>query len=184
MIMKSHRLNRPSRSARLRALALWAVCPLLLIACGPPQPTALDPIPIDPGPAPIADPIYDPGYDVQQLQGTWAARWGGFVIRREIVGNREQVAYYNAAGQLSRSHTADIEVMPSGVGTTQTLRWSNLQSIVGPPATPNTARGEYQFDVSGARMTEYHRTGTKTETIVWSRIAGPPAPLNAPEPPL
>ncbi|MGK0358646.1 MAG: hypothetical protein ACI9U2_000938 [Bradymonadia bacterium] len=163
-----------------------ALCPLLLLACGPPQPRALEPMPMEPAlaPAPIGEPVYDPGYDMQQLQGTWEAQWGGFVIRREIVGSREQVAYYNAAGQLSRSHTADIEVVPAAVGSTQTLRWSNLQSIVGPPATPGTSTGDYQFDVSGGRMTEYHRAGPKTETIVWTRISGPPAPFAAPVAPL
>ena len=183
MIMKSLPSKRPSTLAPLRQLALLAVCPLLLIACGPPPPTALDPM-MEPAPlpAPIGQPIYDPGYDMQQLQGTWEARWGGFVIRREIVGNKEQVAYYNAAGQLTRSHTADIEVISSGAS--QTLRWSNLQSIVGPPATPGTSTGEYRFDVSGARMTEYHQAGARTETIIWSRISGPPAPLAAPEQPL
>jgi hypothetical protein len=90
------------------------------------------------------------------------------------------VAYYSADGRLSRSHTADIDVSRGADGVTRTLSWSNLQSIVGPPATPATANGSYQFDVNGARMTEYHRTGVKTETIVWTRISGPPAPLTAP----
>lgn len=157
----------------------------LLVACGPPPPTEMDPMAVDPDPAPltpIAQPTYDPGYDLQDLQGTWEARWGGFVIRREIVSNKEQVAYYSADGRLARSHTADIEVSRAADGVSRTLRWSNLQSIVGPPARPATSTGEYRFEVSGARMTEYHRAGNKTDTIVWTRISGPPAPL-APEAP-
>lgn len=150
---------------------------VLCVACGGPQPTELDPI--DPQPAPVVEPAFDPAYDLQEIQGTWEARWGGFIIRREIVGSKEQVAYYGKDGKLDRSHTADIEVTRSVDGATRMLRWSNLQSIVGPPATPATRSGEYQYDSTGSRMTEYHQAGGTVETIVWTRISGPPAPRSA-----
>lgn len=161
----------------------WATLVGLCVACGPPPPTDLE-TQVDPQPiaAPITTaPAFDPAYDLQEIQGTWETRWGGYVIRREIVGGKEQLAYYGADGKLDRSHTADIEVTRSVDGFTRRLRWSNLQSIVGPPATPATRAGEYRYDCDGSKLTEYHTVGAKTDTIVWTRIAGPPAP-RSPEP--
>lgn len=144
-------------------------------------------------PPPVTDPVaveqaplFDLAADLQQIQGLWEARWAGRLIRREIVGSKEQVSYYGHDGLMERSHIAHISVGRSPDGGLRIFRWTGLTSVSGPAFAPGAQAGEYLYECDGTVLKEYVGATltrpTATESVEWTLIAKPEPPPPPPAP--